>query len=303
MEYSITIPVLRLEGRPKDMVEDLLKALEGQSRPPTEVHLVVGDRRQGRAINLGVSSSSTKYVATLDDDSFIDDPDLFRKLVVAMDEDPSLGMVGGACAIPDWATPFQKKAMMQISRRFFPVQQETVDSDMVQHPCLMMRRKDFHAIGGEDEELIRGLDPVLRKKVRDAGLRVAVVANTWVYHLLPDGFLKLVRMYFRNGVGSGYAQKHFPDRVLELTDGFDQGRFVERRPCFVRLGRRLSGLMGGLGGGKWIRVATDLAYGLGVCRERLWPSPDPSVPEVEGVHRESWEGFAFSVSIHRVKLK
>jgi glycosyltransferase involved in cell wall biosynthesis len=302
MNYSITIPVLRLEEGPRKMVEDLLQALEQQRVPPKEVHLVVGDRRQGRAINYGVDASSTTYVATLDDDSFIDDPELFEKLLASMENDASLGMVGAACTIPDWATPFQKKAMVQIPRRFFPVQKETNDSDMVQHPCLMMRKDEFQKMGGEDEELIRGLDPVLRKKVRDAGLRVAIVADTWVYHLLPDGFLKLLRMYFRNGVGSGYAQKHFPDRVLELSDGYDEGQFVEKRSWIWRVMRRFLGLLGGLVKGQWIRIGTDLAYGLGVFKERLWPSPGSKVPKRKGVHLESWEGFTFEVKIHRVEL-
>lgn len=302
MDYSITIPVLRLEGRPKEMVQDLLRALESQSVVPSQVHLVVGDRRQGRAINHGMSASSAPYVATLDDDSFIDDHELFKKLLVAMEEDSSLGMVGGACAIPEWASTFQKKSMKQIPRRFFPVQDKTIDSDMVQHPCLLMRKDVFEKIGGEDEELIRGLDPVLRKKVRDLGLRVAVVAETWVYHLLPDGLMKLLKMYYRNGVGSGYAQKHFPDRVLELSDGYDGGEFVERRAWVWRVSRRFAGLFSGLLGGKWIRFLTDIAYGLGVLSERLWPSPDPKVPEVKGITEENWTGFSFPVIIHRVEL-
>ncbi|MCK5845757.1 MAG: glycosyltransferase, partial [Victivallales bacterium] len=196
-DYTIVIPVLRLDGNPH--LENILDSLGEQSLPPDTAIIVAGDKRQGRAINFGVSKAETTYIGTVDDDTMIDDPELFRKLVDALNAVPTIGIAGASCAIPDSASAFQKRAMREIPRRFFPVQKNTVDSDMVQHPCLLMPRELFLEIGGEDEELIRGLDPVLRKKVRDAGKRVAIIADTWVYHLIPDGLWKVVKMYYRNG--------------------------------------------------------------------------------------------------------
>ncbi|MBF0197224.1 MAG: glycosyltransferase [Planctomycetes bacterium] len=301
LNYSIIIPVLKLEGNP--YLEDLLRNLGQQSIKPEIVHLVVGDKRQGRAINYGVSQAKSEYIATLDDDSFIDDPDLFKKLLEEMAEDDQIGMAGAACEIPPWATPFQKKAMEEIERRSFPTQKKTIDSDMVQHPCLIMPRAFFEEIGGEDEELIRGLDPVLRKKVRDAGKRVVIVANTWVYHLLPPGWASLVKMYYRNGKGSGYAQRHFPERVLELSDGYDGGSFVEKHSFFYRLSRRLIKLMSSLVQGKWLKISTDLAYGAGVLREKCAPAKMQNIPTREGVESSPWTGWDFEVKVHQVKLK
>jgi len=209
----LIIPVLKLEDNP--YLASILESLSKQTLPPEAVHLVVGDRRQGRAINYGVSQSDTEYIGTVDDDTQIDDPELFRKLIDAMESDDSIGMGGAACLIPDFASDFQKKAMKQIPRRFFPLQKENIESDMVQHPCLVMPRKLFLDIGGEDEELIRGLDPVLRKKVRDAGKKVMIIADTWIYHLIPDGFWKVVKMYYRNGRGSGYAARNYPQRAWQ----------------------------------------------------------------------------------------
>jgi hypothetical protein len=300
-EYSIVIPVLALENNP--YLDDLLKGLERQTYLPNAVHLVVGDRRQGRAINYGVSKVNSFYVGTLDDDSFVDDDQLFEKLCRAMNEDPSIGMAGAACEIPDWATDFQKRAMLEIPRRVFPTQKASVDSDMVQHPCLLMEKKFFDDIGGEDEELIRGLDPVLRKKVRDKGRRVVVVANTWVYHLLPADLKKLCRMYYRNGKGSGYAQRFFPDRVLELTDGEDGGSFVEKRSFVYRLGRRATSWLLSLVLGQWIKMATDLSYGLGVVMESLLPSSQQSAPEIEKISEEEMTDFSYPILVHRVHLK
>ena len=290
-----------LEGNP--YLKGLLEALQKQSVMPKEVHLVIGDRRQGRAINYGMSKASTKYVATLDDDSFIDDPDLFKKLLNSFEEDESLGMIGAACEIPDWASSFQKKAMREIPRRWFPTQEKSVDSDMVQHPCLMMKKALFEEIEGEDEELIRGLDPVLRKKVRDAGKRVVVVANTWVYHLLPDGLFRLLKMYFRNGRGSGYATRHYPERVLELSDGFDEGQFVEKRPFYFRVTRRLAGMCAYLVKGKWIALSTDLAYSFGVIWERFIPTPVNHIPKILNIESSVWSEELSWVKLHKIELE
>jgi GT2 family glycosyltransferase len=299
-DLSIVIPVLKLEGNP--YLNGLLKALDEQTFPPKEVHLVIGDRRQGRAINFGVAQSHAKWVGTLDDDSFIEDADLLKKLVDALDNNPEFGLVGAACEIPDWATSFQKKAMLEIPRRYFRLQNEHVESDMVQHPCLVMSKELFEQIGGEDEELIRGLDPVLRKKVRDAGQKVVIVADTAVAHLLPADWKALCIMYFRNGVGSAYAQRHFPERVLELSDGNDKGSFVEVRSLPYRILRRFGCLLGRIFKGQWIVVSTDLAYGCGVMWERLRPSSISLAPHVEKVHSESVSGHPYGLTLHRVQL-
>jgi glycosyltransferase involved in cell wall biosynthesis len=300
LEYSLVIPVLKIEGNP--WLPGLLESLKKQTLLPKAIHLVIGDRRQGRAINYGVSKCETPYIGTVDDDSVIDDPHLFKKILTEMVDDESIGLAGSACEIPEFASSFQKKAMVEIERRFFPTQKSTIDSDMVQHPCLMMKKKLFDAIGGEDEELIRGLDPVLRKKVRDKGKRVAIIKETWVYHLLPDSYSKLVKMYFRNGKGSAYAQKHHPERVLELTDGYDDGKFEERKPFIHRVIRRLFKLLKALGSFKFIKVSTDFAYILGVISERLYSKENaaPKVTEIKSVEEKNPE---FNIFYHTVTLE
>lgn len=299
-EYSVVVPVLHLEDNP--LVEQLIARLREQTHPPVALHLVVGDRRQGRAINFGVSKVTTPYVATLDDDSFIEDPKLFEKLVKAMEQHPNIGMGGASCEIPSWASPFQKKAMEQIPRRRFPVQLKHMDSDFVQHPCLIMPTELFREIGGEDEELIRGLDPVLRKKVRDAGYRVTIIANTFVYHLLPDGWGPLFRMYQRNGRGSGYAQRHFPERVLELTDGRDRGSFVEKRPLWWRAARRCRQIFQDIFQGRWVALWVNLAYTLGVIQERCYPSSLAQAPSFLDVNSTIRAEEPFFIEVHHVKL-
>lgn len=301
VDYSLVIPILDLEKNP--YIHSLLESVGRQTKLPVEVHLVVGDRRQGRAINFGVSQVQTPYFATVDDDTQIDDDELFAKILEEMKEDEGIGMAGAACEIPEWASAFQKRAMREIDRRSFPKQAENVDSDMVQHPCLMMEKEFFEKIGGEDEELIRGLDPVLRKKVRDHGKRVVVIKNTAVFHLLPDSWLKLWKMYYRNGLGSGFAQRQYPDKVLELSDGFDEGDFVEKRSTPFRAGRRLLHVLSALLTLRMIRFSTDLFYMLGVLKERIWPSYASITPGVSRIVSEERPGHPFRCTVHKVTLK
>lgn len=282
--YSVIIPVLKLAGNPH--LPGILDSLAKQTRPPQAVHLVAGDKRQGRAINYGVRQAETPYIGTVDDDTQIDDPALFDKLIKAMDADPTIGMAGAACLIPGDATPFQKRAMRQIYRRTFPVQDRHVDSDMVQHPCLLMTRALFTSIGGEDEELVRGLDPVLRQKVRDAGKRVTIIADTWIYHLLPDGFWPVMRMYYRNGRGSGFASRFYPHKILELTHGYDQGDFPKKRSLIYRTFRRLGTLLKACVTGQYIRAGTDIAYMAGTIKERLHPDYVLAPPPIKDIQTE-----------------
>ncbi len=299
-DYSLAIPVLKPQTLGE--IAPLLLALAAQTSPPLEVHCVVGDPRQGRAINYAARHSKGKYFGTLDDDSLMDDPGLFHKLMAVLEADATVGMAGAACEIPPHALPLQRRAMLEIPRRFFPRQPETLDSDMVQHPCLLMPRELFLTLGGEDEELVRGLDPVLRKKVRDAGRRVVIAANTWVYHLLPPSLSSILRMYYRNGRGSAFGQRHFPERVLELTDGYDRGSFPERRPFLLRMLRRVlsSGLA--LARGQWVGLAASLAYSAGYAAEVFRPSASPRAPRVESVASETRHDYPFAWFIHHVRL-
>ncbi len=200
---------------------------------------------------------------TLDDDTKILDSELVDKLIAKMECDGTIGLGGAACIIPGDASSFQQKAMKQIPRRFFPIQSENVESDFVQHPCLIIERQLFLDIGGEDEELIRGLDPIFRKKVRDSGKKVSIIADTAIGHLLPNSISGVFRMYWRNGKGSAFASKYYKDRVLELSDGYDKGNFTLKRPIYYRIGRRFVLLIKTIVRFQWIRAASDIGYTIG----------------------------------------
>ena len=262
---SIVIPTLDRQRR--GLLEKLLADLHEQTVKNFEVLLVVGDRRQGRAINRGAAAAGSRILVTMDDDTHIGTPRLLENLVATLDQHADVGMVGASTVLPPDAGWFQRVASRQIPRRLFPVVERVTDSDMVQHPCLAMRREQFFAIGGEDEELIRGLDPVLRHRVRAAGLRVVIAPHTCISHPLPDSYRAVVRMYFRNGRGSAFAQRHYPERVLQLTDGFRENRFREKVGLPLRMARYPLRLLRSVLTGQWVRLSVEISYVAGYLRE------------------------------------
>ncbi len=262
---SIIIPTR--DGERRGLLDELLTDLENQSLDSFELLLVIGDRRQGRAINRGVRRARSDVIATMDDDTVLGPRDLLERLIDTLHSDEEIGMVGASTVVPEGSSRFQQVACRQIPRRYYPVQEQIVDSDMVQHPCLVMEKQRFLEIGGEDEELIRGLDPLLRWKVREHGWRVVIAPGCWVGHPLPEGWLSIIRMYFRNGRGSAFAQRHYPERIYQLDAGYRGDEFAPHRSLLRRALGHPARLFRELCTARWIAASAQLAYLLGYARE------------------------------------
>lgn len=266
-----TVIIPTLDGHRRGILARLLEDLHDQTLPRFEVILVIGDARQGRAINHGVRLAAAEVIVTMDDDTLIGTPRLLENLLNVLDEHPDVGMAGASTVVPPDASWFQRSALRQIPRRLFPVVSRVTDSDMVQHPCLAMRRELFLTIGGEDEALIRGLDPILRHKVRQSGHRVVIAPHTYISHLLPESCGAVARMYFRNGRGSAFAQRHHPTRVLNLGYGHEGDAFPARVSFGWRVARYPARLAGSLLSLRWIKLLSECAYVCGFLREYLRP--------------------------------
>ena len=269
-----------------EMLIPLLDQLPGQTLRPDEVLVVRGDRRQGRAINRAARVAGGDVLVTLDDDTRLGHPEVLERVVGLLRDDPTVGLSGAATEIPPDAPAWLRAAYRQIPRRWFPAVETAVDSDMVQHPCLAIRRELFFAIGGEDEEIPRGLDPLLREKVRARGLRVAIAPRAFVYHLLPGTFAGIWRQSFRNGRGSATVRRHWPDRVRSLSDGHEEGRPWEDRPSFfLRSLNVLAGMAVDLVTLRWIRLAYRTAYVSGYLSVTLSPGSPASPPRTGEILR------------------
>ncbi|MBU2540542.1 MAG: hypothetical protein KJ593_01435 [Candidatus Omnitrophica bacterium] len=70
--------------------------------------------------------------------------------------------------------------------------------------------KDARKIIIENENLIRGTNPDLRQRLREAGYRIALVPETWAYHPAPGNFLELISVFLRKA----YVQLGF-SRIIQ----------------------------------------------------------------------------------------
>jgi glycosyl transferase family 2 len=252
---------------------NLLVQIGRQDFRDFEVIVVRGDPRQGRAINVGAALARGRYLLTLDDDTALPDPGTFKKLVAILESYPDIGMAGGNNVIPDDAGPLVRWAMRQIPRRSWEPVQAITDSDLAEHPCVMMRTAEFKAVGGENELVPRGLDPYLRQAFREAGRRVVVAPNVIYHHLPPNSWGGLLRQFFRNGRQAAFANRHYPEWVIETPSA--HGSFRPRVPFPLRVLRSPVRLLGALLTGKPVWFVCEMAYALGFARE--WISPTENV--------------------------
>jgi glycosyltransferase involved in cell wall biosynthesis len=272
---SIIIPTG--DGDRFGYLAQLLEQLTAQTYQSFEIILAQGDVRQGRAINLAAEHARGDYLLTFDDDSRLGTPIVIERLVRAMDADSTIGMAGVENRVPEAASWFVRRLMAEVPRRSSPPVQHVTDSDMAEHPCLMMRKEAFYQVGGEHEIVPRGLDPYLRREFREAGYRVVVIPEVWIHHLPPPRLVPALKQFYRNGRMSSLVSRQFPDLALDnsLKHGDEE---IKAQPRWFRALRHGCRMLGALVTFRWIYLATTVAYGMGALAgstERIEPSPPP----------------------------
>ena len=258
---SVLIP--SRDGYREGSVPRLLESIARQGFADYEVHVVQGVFPQGKAINRGAAETRGEILLILDDDSWLADDSVFQRLIDALDSDPRIGMAGASIVPPPGASFFQRRAGRQFPRFNTPVVDVITDSDFACHGCCAIRRVAFDAIGGERENLIRGLDPDVRVRLREAGYRVVLAPDARIHHPLPDGWRKLLKMFFRNGKGSAYAQRFQPEAVYETHEILSDRHFHPRRPLPYRLVRFPFRLLAALCTGRFLRFGGYCSYACG----------------------------------------
>lgn len=267
VRVSVVIP--SLDGDRGGNVARLLDDLGRQAYRDLEALVVVGVSPQGKAINRGVAATRGDIILIMDDDSRPGSTETIASLVAVLEEHRDVGMAGASVVQPEGCNRLQRRLAREMPRFDMPVVEEMTPSDMPCHGCCAIPRRVFHEVGGENEGLVRGLDPELRQRIRGHGYRIVLAPRTWVTHPLPASLRAVAAMFYRNGRGSAYAWRHKPELVFDTQEQAEDrgrtrqpgaGRRVLRFPC--RLAARLAR-------GHFLRALGDVVYAAGFLYELL----------------------------------
>jgi len=174
-----------------------------------------------------------------------------------------LGAAGPSQQIPEAANRFQKKCTEQLERVSVPVVDEPMETDMVTHACLATPLGLYREIGGENENLPRGTDPDLRRRLRESGYTIVLVPGTSVGHPPPSDFRDLLGTAYRNGKGSAEVSRYFPGYSLPTSPDHHEKAPHAARSQVGRGVRFVFRLVGAVCRGRVLRLAYETAYAVG----------------------------------------
>ena len=265
-KVSVLIP--SWDGSRGGNVERLLSELREQTVKDVEVLVIVGLRPNGRPRNVGARSARGEFLVSIDDDVVLGNERVLEALITPLEQDPDIGLTGASQTLDSNCGNFQRNVGKQLDRFCWEVPATVIDSDMATHACLAISRRLYFDVGMESDHLIRGTDPDLRRRVRQAGYRVVLVPDVWVYHPLPESLGNLLKMGFRNGFGSSWVQTFEPERVFETGVGPSDvpGSTASLPARVMRACRRT---MGDLLKGRTLRLWYRMAYGMGYISQRF----------------------------------
>lgn len=258
VEASLVIPHF-YPSRKKNL-DFLIDQLRQQTFTHVEVLVVHQVSPQGKAINLGARAARGDILLVMDDDAYLDKPDVIEALIRVIRENPEVGMAGASIISPDNINAFQRAAAKQFPRFHMPVVEQLTDSDLPCHGCVAFPMKIFKEVGMERETILRGLDPDLRVRIRKAGYRVVLVPRVWIYHPFPESVRKFMRLFFRNGYGSAYTQIFHPEMSYDTDEKTDSSKFVAKRPFLYRIMRFPLRLLRSIITLQWIRFLGYFVY-------------------------------------------
>ncbi len=269
---SITAVIPSRDGSRGGNVGRLAADLDGQT-VRCQVEVVVGVSPCGRAHNEGARRSRGEILVFVDDDVRLGHARVVENLVRVLVDHPDVGIAGASQLAPLSANPFQRLCARRLPRSVFPVVGRIVDTDMATHAAMAIRRDLYEKVGGEPEDLLRADDQVLRARVRDAGLRVVVAPDTWVFHPPPESWRAFARARMRDGIAAAHDRRKRPDLLFDAPEGAGVVRTV-RRPFLWRAARAAGRFSADLLTGNVLSLASRLLHGAGYAAGTLgWGRP------------------------------
>jgi glycosyltransferase involved in cell wall biosynthesis len=265
----VTVIIPTLEAYRNGYFPELLKQIQKQSFQEFELIIVQGDPRQGRAINTAATMAKGEILIIMDDDTRLGHNRVFENLVNTFRDNSNIGMAGVSNLIPSDASWLIRTTMKELPRRDSKLVKEIVDSDMAEHPCCAIPKKVFYEVGGEREDIRRGLDPYLRYRIRSFGYRIVVIPDTWIHHLPPGSVIKLIKQFFRNGMVVGLDRRTCREAPYELVDAHTSN-FLAQRSHNYRMLRFLWRILKSVFTFRFVYLSSLLLYAVGLVYGRFF---------------------------------
>jgi heptosyltransferase-2 len=220
---SVIIP--SRDGDAGGNVKRLLGQLDQQERiQEAEVLLVVGERPNGHARNVGVDASRGRWLVFMDDDAGLRGRDVLVQLLAPLEQSEGgngsrLGMTGSATTLPGNASRFQRRVAAALPRALFPEVDRLTETDMAHHLCCALPRRVYEEIGRESDTLETGTDVDLRLRLKTAGYAIAVVPHTVATHPQPGSLGELWRKHQWYGCGRVQLDRIHPPGGRNVIKG------------------------------------------------------------------------------------
>lgn len=211
---SVIIP--SRDGDAHGNVQRLVRQLHVQERiNEAEILLVVAERPNGHARNVGVDAAAGRWLVFMDDDAGLCGRRILVELLAPLEQGlevggAPVGMTGSATALPEDSGWFQHQVAAALPRALFPEVDRVTETDMAHHLCCALSREIYEHIGRESDTLETGTDVDLRQRLRAAGLRIAVVPHTVATHPQPDSLRELWRKHLWYGCGRVQLDRMHP---------------------------------------------------------------------------------------------
>jgi GT2 family glycosyltransferase len=239
----------------------LLQDVSTQSFKNIDLQIVRSVSPNGRARNIGAGNAKGNVLIFLDDDIRLGHNEVFANLIAPL-KDESLGLTGTSQRIPLDSSPFQKNCANQLPRMECKITDRLTESDMVTTACCAIRREVFFQLGGFNEEIVRGVDPEFRNRLRKKGYKIAIVPNSWHYHPMPENLNSFLRMQFRNGYSSAFVFKFRPELLIETPSEHD-AVFAAKRGLLFRIFRFITDTIHALVTLKFFLFTANITYRIG----------------------------------------
>jgi GT2 family glycosyltransferase len=259
-KISIIIP--SLDGHRDGNVPRLISQLRSQTYKDLEIIVVKGVRPNGKARNVGARRAKGDILISIDDDVTIGHDRVIENLVTHFESNKNYGLLGISKKIPDDSNWFQKRCAKEIPRSISPVFQQLTEGDLVDHMCMAVRKDLFLKVGMENENIIRGTDPDLRYRIRQAGYKIAIVPNSWGYHPMPKTLGSLLKIFFKNGMGSCWVTKHFPELAFHDSE-YHTSSFKAQTKLSYRIMSSSLSLFNSIAKGHIFYFLSKISYSIG----------------------------------------